>query len=488
MRINTNFNTGYFPQILHRNILSRDAKNTSSQKREIKTEPFPSFINVNKARQGFVEDFLAQKVSLMSDSKGKIKHIVFQSVGTSGSITEELINAYGKLIDNMESDVKFTFLASGISKYDRIMDLLKDKKNPERFKVIDTGRYLSIWTRDSMIPVKSENGTVILLPDRYRDSYYLADERYAAKVLKENNQNFDSQKLDNIFIDGGDILSGPGTFFVGEGSIHKTIESLKERSARDKDFKFYILNYYEQHTGKKVAEESRFIEFTGNKKLNQNEVTFEQMLEELVPEILQSKFGSKLYVLGKDDPKTQRVERQPVFHIDMCITPIDEKVALLADPCMALDIIKKLKNENPDEYKKQVEEFCRCSDMSVEEFVNYLKRELGNSRYNKEESDFEAAGRNLKQEGFKVITVPYLAPKVYMSYNNCLMNDYYSQEGRRIKQVFLPVYGFKALDDTAVKTYEDLGYEVIPLKFSNVAELKGALRCVSQVLEKSPTA
>lgn len=429
-------------------------------------------------KNGWISDFLKEKSSLISDSTGKIKHLVFQYNGLIDAYVDggEIFKVYDSIIDSMDEDVKFTFMASREEDYNKLKDLAGQKKNPERFDVIKVDRDISVWTRDSMLPTKCGKDTVILLPNRNRDSYYLEKERAVAGMLKDKYPNFKTNTMEYIYVDGGDVLSGPAGIFVGERSINKTIMKLKDKSQIDSDFKFYLLKYYEQNTAKKVVEEKR--------QLNLNEVTFEEMLQELVPSILESKFQNKLYIIGKDDPETPEVEHQPVFHIDMCVTPIDAKTVLLADRKMAVDILGKLKSENLPEYERQIEEFARSACMSVGECKYWIERNVG-IYGNGSNSDFEAAGKYLESQGFKVIRVPYLTAKVYMTYNNGLINNYYTDDGRHIKQVFLPVYGLKALDDEAVRIYKELGYEVIKLDFNDTAKMEGALRCISQVLEKS---
>lgn len=441
-------------------------------------------------RGGFIEDFLSSRSRLISDSKGKIKHLVFQFVDW-GRVGDELLNAYSTIIDSMESDVKFTFLTRNEEENNKIKELLKDKKNPERFNVITTDRDITMWTRDSMIPTKAseketgkKNQTVILMPNRSIGETYLEEERSAVRALEEKFPDFKSQKLDDIYIDGGDIMYGPAGIFVGQGSIDKTIQGLKRKSESDPDFKFYIINYYEQKTGKKVTEEK-----TEGKK-PAGEVSFEEAIRETLPDLLEQKFNSKLYIIGRDDPSTDRVESQPVFHIDMCVTQLDKKTVLLADPKIAADTLKKLKEENPDEYEKQIEEFCSSAGISRHTCEMWLERSSARYTYSEEDTNFDAARKHLESEGFKVISIPYISGSShripYMTYNNCLMNDYTAEDGRHVKQVFLPTYGLKAVDDQAIKIYKDLGYEVIPLDFNDTAKLQGALRCISQVLDKSP--
>ncbi|MEW6281182.1 MAG: hypothetical protein AB1758_21405, partial [Candidatus Eremiobacterota bacterium] len=108
----------------------------------------------------------------------------------------------------------------------------------------------------------------------------------------------------------------------------------------------------------------------------------------------------------------------------------------------------------------------------------------------------------LTARGFRVVRVPYLGlpqstlgqaedPLPFVTYNNVLME---SEGDRRV--VHLPRYGLDRLDQAAQDAYRSLGFEVRsvgdPIRVKRrevypmlvVSARKGALRCLSQVLDR----
>lgn len=103
--------------------------------------------------------------------------------------------------------------------------------------------------------------------------------------------------------------------------------------------------------------------------------------------------------------------------------------------------------------------------------------------------DFNEYARQLEAKGYEVKRIPHHEPgslgEPYISYNNCLM-ERFEKDGREIRRVFLPVYGIEPLDRAACQTWESVGYEVIPLQLSALSSQWGALRCISNWLDRSP--
>ena len=58
------------------------------------------------------------------------------------------------------------------------------------------------------------------------------------------------------------------------------------------------------------------------------------------------------------------------------------------------------------------------------------------------------------------------------------------EDGTEVKRIFLPVYGIDEVDNLAISTYQKEGYEVHPMPLANLATRKGALRCMSQWLQR----
>lgn len=520
------------------------------------------------------ESFSQVSGSLMNDSRGRIKHLAFQFNADYGGpdVRKKLLNVYGTIIDKMKGDVKFIFLVRNEKDADILAGMLKQKNNPDRFEVIiSREKKLDIWGRDSAIPLKTSGGIKILFFKRSMMGKSDAGESAQSAFKKTNMPAY---VMEDICMEGGDLMAGPGYVFIGNQPFLRTKRNFEKRCAADKKFNDFIINLYKEKNNIKIIDENKL----------GDEVFFDKVLNEATVYIYEKIFQSKVYIIGMDNPATKTVENQPAFHIDMCVTPIDEKTVLLGDPKMTLRRLFDLKMNDPEalkEYcekmkiyypnfesylveqqfkydpaglfyqlkeikKKDVDEYENIRNMIFAELAmshNYESdkkfdrwvetnnpgvlieelenlRSSGDARYKEKLIKFcvdsgipeermeelfktkderygnvETTKKQLEEQGFKVIRAPHLQGQdpgtiggtvPTFTYNNCLMNDYTDENGRRVKQVFLPVYGIKDIDEAAIKIYKDLGYEVIPVEgFEQITKHKGALRCLCQVLDKS---
>ena len=153
--------------------------------------------------------------------------------------------------------------------------------------------------------------------------------------------------------------------------------------------------------------------------------------------------------------------RQPVFHLDMFITPAGGRRILVGDPVLA----------------------SRMIDIDLpEEFPV---------------SAFDEIAGDLQRAGFNVIRNPLpfvyfddpesrLREWFYPSANNCWV-----QCGEAGDRVWLPEYGFgawpelKATDDANAAIWRDLGFKVERLgDFLPLVDQLGSLNCASKILER----
>jgi hypothetical protein len=153
--------------------------------------------------------------------------------------------------------------------------------------------------------------------------------------------------------------------------------------------------------------------------------------------------------------------RQPIFHIDMFITPAGRGRILVGDPLWASALIDV---DLPDGFPT---------------------------------SAFDEIATDLQREGFEVIRNPlpfvyFDAPDsrlrewFYASANNCWVEC--GQTGGR---VWLPEYGFgawpelEATDDANAAIWRDLGFEVERVgDFLPLVDQLGSLNCASKILER----
>jgi hypothetical protein len=288
---------------------------------------------------------------------------------------------------------------------------------------------------------------------------------------------------------------------VGHYSIAATAERL-EQAFQDNEIRQAGTSYFEHATGKAVVhggglpyhmepidtgglhkmplqmvENPNFFEVP----LEKGQASESEMFEWLSARMFEREFGKPVTVLGADDPDTPDHREEPATdHMDMGWTPYDDKAVFLGDPGLAKQLLESM---TPEE-KKQAN--ARLSEIAGKPVTidGYFSRNRDN------QEDFEAYKKIAEGKNLEVTRLPHLEPQdgnPYISYNNCLM-ERFEKDGQEVKRVFLPQYGIEKLDGYARSTWESKGFEVIPMELGALSAYWGALRCISNWLERSPTA
>jgi hypothetical protein len=454
---------------------------------------------------------IKEKTVQYADGYGRIKHLALNFTGYADSSSRsQIMNAYKVMFKEMEPDTKFTIVVDREAFKNQIQDMIKDNEipNPDRFQFIlpEKSKSLTIWARDMMLTTfdpQTQGKNVILqqypLHNWHQDDYVIPPAILAA------NPEFGYVEDQRLITDGGDVASNTKQSFVGYYSIGATAKKLSKMTNKNKDLRSRAIQYFQEKYDKEVVqtdEKNMFpYEFVPKEypmkvhrlsfdvvdnpdykplELKENQVREGRMYEDLAVELFEARLGKPVMVLGKDDPSTPQVETPASDHLDMGFTPVDDNTCMLGDPKIARDVFRKMTPERLAE----VEEILSRVEGEQVDLKSYVKTiRKGNKPY-----EFDAYEKQLKNEGYNVVRVPHEEPRMgwpYISYNNCLMENF-EKDGKEVKRVFLPVYGVKELDSLAVKAYEDQGFEVHTMKMDSVSRKWGALRCISNWLEKSP--
>ena len=176
------------------------------------------------------------------------------------------------------------------------------------------------------------------------------------------------------------------------------------------------------------------------------------MFDDLSVRLFEQQFGKPVTIMGRDNPATPGHTEEPATdHMDMGMTPVDDHTYFVGDPSL-------------------------------------YGEPTGRNRDNQQ--DFDQYAQTLKDKGYNVLRVPHHEPQApgepYITYNNCLM-ERFEKDGHEVRRVFLPVYG-QASDETAIKTWESQNFEVIPMPLDQLSSRWGALRCISNWLDRSDPA
>jgi len=442
-----------------------------------------------------------------ADSYGRVTNLALMlSSYASGKTRTQMLDAYKTLFTRMEPDTKFTIAIGSSRDRQDIENVIKSGNvpNPERISFVDPkAGGLTVWARDMMVPLQlteDPNRTALLEQTPLHD-WHDNDSAVPGAICKENPSILLDQDK-RLVTDGGDVLSNTKESFVGYYSLAATAKKLARQVDGDPELKVKFVAEYQERTGKKVvdAEGPTVFSFktqpreTDNptalpwelvenpsyvtRSLRANEVTSAQMYEDSAKAIFEEKFGKPVTILGKDDPTTAHREEPASDHMDMGCTPIDDKTFFVGDPGLAKQLVSKM---SPEELADAERLLSEAAGKPVR-----LAGEGDRNRDNQE--DFDAYAKTLTEKGYNVVRMPHAEPglsRSYVSYNNCLM-ERFEKDGQEVRRVFLPVYDIPKLDDFAVKTWEDNGYEVIPMPLGALSQRWGALRCVSNWLDRSP--
>lgn len=152
----------------------------------------------------------------------------------------------------------------------------------------------------------------------------------------------------------------------------------------------------------------------------------------------------------------------PWEHVDMYLTPADDRTLLVASPTVALILLFgdpgfSVEMDNAPGPGPLLRDLIECHD------------------------DHDAVADQLAAYDYEIVRLPGLASASdwMISYNNVLMEE---RDGRRI--VYMPVYQIARLDQAAEAIYRSLGFEVRRIDVSGVYQWGGALRCMVNVLER----
>jgi len=406
---------------------------------------------------------------IFPDSTGKIKEMALQlgNVEFNKPLPDEthngLLGVWNQLFTHMP-ETHFTVVCADQRGIDDVNKLVQDSgTDSSRVSVVPAqADKMSIWIRDSMLPVRAEDGhTKLLIQDR---TYWpgAGDNTIAPTLAQVHGQDqhnpITSQAHPALRIDGGNILSNSKQIIVGSDSIRHTrarLQELYQEPARAKE----IEEFYTKASGQPADDKDK-------------------MWEELPKLVFQSEFGRPVLVIARDHD-------QPAFHIDMCATPIGDKKFLVGDPSLA---IKTLKALSPEERAASNREMALNAGItSGEDLIGKLIAAEDNAE---NQANYDAVAAELKEAGYEIERMPAMMglrttwSVPYLTYNNCIMERYPDGNGGETKKVYLPQYGCGVLDKMAEKIYQGNDYEVIPLQMGSISKLEGAIRCSSYAIER----
>jgi len=463
--------------------------------------------------EGLVDGKIIEAVTKQyADSYGRVKHLAMQlSSYVYGRTRTQVLDSYKTLFLNMEPDTKFTVIVGSDRDRADVEKVIRDNEvpNPDRINILkpDVGS-LTVWARDMMVGMflPDDESKQALLDQTMLHDWHNNDAKVPAYIADK----YDSIVLDKeprIVTDGGDTVSNRNESYVGYYSLAATAKNLHNMGKQNPRIKQRMIAYYENQYNREVVKsdadnpfpfqlvprdyprEMHIMPFSLEKNPDYNPGNLKpgqadegQMYEDLATELFSKQFGKPVNVMGRDDPTTPQTENPASDHMDMGMTPVDEKTFTLGSPDLTRRIFKSM---TPDELKQAENVLSRAAGKKID-----LKKILEETRANDSQHDFDVYEKKFKDDGYRVIRLPHAEPgwgSPYISYNNCLMERWDKKgDGTEYRRIFLPTYGIEKLDKYAIEVYQKEGFEVIPMRLDSLSSRWGALRCITNWLERSP--
>lgn len=289
-----------------------------------------------------------------------------------------------------------------------------------RFLPLDSP--FTLWTRDTFVPLRRGPGRLRLLlrPEQLDTRDEFADRR--APELLAPLTRADIMEAD-LYVEGGNLLSDDRWAYVGYNAIHQNVSQVEYQA----EFEYR----------------------------------------------LSRQLGAPVMLVGSSEEPT------PHAHIDMYLAPLGDGSVVVGDQTLAIRAIEAASGRELAQVEARFSQRGPGYDgkpFSFAELVALNARPAFADR-------LDRVAQALIARGIRVHRVPVLVAGEDMdlpviSYTNVLL------ERRPVRVVLLPEYGIPSLDAAARQAWTALGYAVRPIDVSRIADLGGAVRCLTQVLER----
>jgi len=203
--------------------------------------------------------------------------------------------------------------------------------------------------------------------------------------------------------------------------------------------------------------------FTGINVLDENTEKFGNETE--LAQALEQVFGMPAFIL-KD-----RNHSVPWDHADMYVTPLRDRMMLVADLEAGLRLYKQGQTKPPPGQTSSSSTTLPWDETQVQPEPDAV-------------ASLEDIAAQLAALGYEIRRLPALMQDLkewMLTYNNVLMEH---RDGRDI--VYLPVYHQPTLDQAAINAYRELGFEVRTVNVSQIYHMGGAIRCLANVTRRQP--
>jgi hypothetical protein len=389
-----------------------------------------------------------------ADPPAAARRVLLPDVGPPPSVAAISVNSARRatlrnadLITNIVNGVpasRFFVLTNDRSAFTVARD---DRPGRVRFLDLPFKSPITIWTQDPFLVLAGPGNEITLLTSK---TFERADDRLMADVIAREG-GYRVQPSGLLF-EGGNIVSDEEHILIGANTIRHNAGELDVSDAE------VVLRFEEE-------------------------------------------LGRRVLVVGPFP--------QPIAHIDMAITPLGGGRIAVADSAAGAAIAERALKENPASvaaFEKWCEEHF-FGDPAIRELKG-ADGPLTAPRVTGRTAEMIAKSRevaplldgvaaSLEKHGYRVVRVPLLfggpeaepdggdAGKMRAAYPMLTYNNVILEAGPAGQHVYLPRYGWPAMDDAAREAWTALGFTPRPVDGLTISAMYGgALRCAVKVLAR----
>lgn len=383
-------------------------------------------------------------VGLLPDHGGPVTEAVI-SVNSARRATLRNAQLITNIVNAFPKRVKFTIVSNDPSAF-----TVASNPWPERIRFLHLpeDNPITIWTQDPFVVLKDEDkSTTLLTPKEFLRAQ---DSSMAVALAGQDAYEVSSSGL---YFEGGNIVSDDEHVLIGANTIRRNAIRLESE-------------------------------------------------ETTVVMQLQEAFGRQVLVIGPFP--------QPVAHIDMVLTPLGERKIVVADARLGAAIAEQALKDEPDSvamFEKHCEDYF-FGDPSIRQLTasggkvvtapSIIGRTAEMVKMSRKIAPvLDGIAAALEQFDYQVYRMPFLfggpeskpdardssalqATYPMLTYNNVIVEQAAGHD-----TVYLPAYGWPAMDQAAATQWRELGYRVRRVEgLTTSAMYGGSLRCAVKVLAR----
>lgn len=391
------------------------------------------------------------KTNLVSDENGKVTDIL---LAVPPYYDPKSPNTYVDPMDkrHLTSLIRLMFSADTGRHFTMICHSYQFKEVESWFYDIDTSKFslnisvfnYSIWAQDAYVALKDENNSTIICEGVLfprADDHSIADDISA----QTNNSTYQSY----LFFQGGNILEVGNYVLIGKDYIDENL-GRAHLETEDK-----VLNAFENLFGKSIISVGR---------------------DELIEENHRHYLGGGYF--------------QPIFHIDMYITPTGKRnvegkdIVLVASPELGRQAIGESSKPTDfniyfDEVEAQLSDYFEVKRIPIlPSYIHHLIRNDKGDVLREVKRYYYLSFNNAIVENYNGksnIYLPSFSQDVERYLKNSDVIEYQGEINQRI-----------SLDNAAKKIWEDLGFKVHQMDgLEDLAIGWGSVHCITKTLSRS---